>query len=122
MASATIGLLILRGAVELVQELLKGGEEGAEVSHFMKRNEERAREKILFKWLAGQLQSRSLTREELEERFTADFCEQTPKILILSGVGYRPESGADLSKHLDIFVHKKKLLLDEGKYWLIGRS
>jgi len=42
---------------ELVQEMLKESEEGAEVSHFMKRAEERIREKILLKWLAGQLQS-----------------------------------------------------------------
>ncbi|MBW2003879.1 MAG: cation transporter [Deltaproteobacteria bacterium] len=59
-ASAIIGLMILRGAIELVQELLKEPEEGKEVSHFMKRTEERTREKILLKWLAGQLQSTSL--------------------------------------------------------------
>ena len=121
-ASAIIGLLILRGAVELVQELIKAREEGAEVSHFMKRTEERTREKILLKWLAGQLQSGSLTREELEQRFAADFCEQTPKILILSGMGYRPESGEDLHRYLELFVEQKKLVLDEGRYWLVSRS
>jgi Co/Zn/Cd efflux system component len=121
-ASAVIGIIILRGAIELVQELRKEREEGAEVSHFMRRTEERTREKILFKWLTGQLQSISLTREELEKRFTADFCEHTPKILILSGMGYRPESGADLYRYLDHFVEKKKLLLDNGKYWLVARS
>jgi Co/Zn/Cd efflux system component len=121
-ASAAIGLMILRGAIELVQELLKESEEEAEVSHFMRRTEERTKEKILLKWLTGQLQSISLTREELEERFTTDFCEQTPKILILSGMGYRPESGADLHRYLELFVEQKKLVLDEGKYWLVGRS
>jgi len=121
-ASAIIGLLILRGAIELVQELLKESEEGAEVSHFMKRTEERIREKILLKWLTGQLQSASLTGEELEELFTADFCEQTPKILILSGMGYRPESGADLHRYLELFVEQKKLVFDGGKYWLVARS
>jgi len=121
-ASAIIGLLILRGAVELVQELIKAREEGAEVSHFMKRTEERTKEKILLKWLAGQLQSGSLTREELEQRFAADFCEQTPKILILSGMGYRPESGEDLHRYLELFVEQKKLVLDEGRYWLVSRS
>jgi len=60
-ASAIIGLLILRGAVELVQELIKEREEGAEVSHFMKRTQERIREKMLLRWIAGQLQSGSLT-------------------------------------------------------------
>ena len=121
-ASAIIGLIILRGAIELVQELLKKSEEGAEISPFVRRGEERTKEKILFKWLTGLLQSTSLTREELEERFTADFCEQTPKILILTGMGYRPESGADLHRYLDLFVEQKKLVLDEGKYWLVTRS
>jgi len=121
-ASAIIGLLILRGAVELVQELIKEREEGAEVSHFMKRTQERIREKILLRWVAGQLQSGSLTGEELERRFAADFCEQTPKVLILSGMGYRPESGADLNRYLELFVEQKKLVYDEGRYWLVARS
>jgi hypothetical protein len=121
-ASAVIGLMILRGAIELVQELRKENEEGAEVSHFMRRNEERTREKILLKWLAGQLQSESLSAKELEQRFTTDFCEHTPKILLLSGMGYRPENGADLHRYLDIFVEKKKLVLDNGSYWFIARS
>jgi len=121
--STIIGMLILRGALELVQELLKESEGGnAEVSHFMKRTEERMREKILFKWLTGQLQSTSLTRGELVERFTADFCQQPPKILILSGMGYRPESEADLLRYLDLFVEQRKLVCDEGKYWLAARS
>jgi Co/Zn/Cd efflux system component len=121
-ASAIIGGLILRGAIELVQEMLKKGEEEAEVSHFMKRTEERIREKMLLKWLSGKLQSASLTEEELEKCFTADFCEQTPKILILSGMGYRPESGADLHRYLELFVEHKKLVLDGGKYWLVACS
>jgi len=121
-ASALIGGLILRGAIELVQEMLKESEEGAGVSHFMKRTEERIREKMLLKWLSGKLQSASLTEEELEKRFTADFCEQTPKILILSGMGYRPESGADLHRYLELFVEHKKLVLDGGKYWLVACS
>ena len=120
-ASVIIGLLILKSAIELARELLKEREEAAEMSHFMKRTEERIREKILLKWLAGQLQSGSLTREELEQRFIADFCEQTPKILILSGMGYRPESGEDLNRYLELFVEQKKLVLDEGRYWLLGR-
>jgi Co/Zn/Cd efflux system component len=121
-ASAIIGLLILRGAVELVQELIKEREEGAEVSHFMKRTQERIREKMLLRWIAGQLQSGSLTGGELERRFAADFCEQTPKVLILSGMGYRPESGEDLRGYLELFVKQKKLLLDEERYWLVVRS
>ena len=88
----------------------------------MARREEKTREKILLKWLAGQLQSGSLTREELEQRFAGDFCEQAPKILILSGMGYRPESAEDLHRYLELFVEQKKLVLDEGRYWLVSRS
>ena len=121
-ASVVIGLLILRGAIELAHEVLREREEGAEVSHFMKRAQERFREKILLKWLMGQLQSTSLTRGELEEKFSADFCQQPPKILILSGMGYRPESSADLQRYLDLFVEQKKLVLDEGRYWVVARS
>jgi Co/Zn/Cd efflux system component len=120
-ASAIIGLMILRGAIELVQEMLKEREEGTEVSHFMKRTEERIREKMLLKWLAGQLQSGSLTEEDLKERFSTDFCEQTPKILILSGMGYRPESAEDLHRYLELFVEQRKLVNDEGRYWLVAR-
>ncbi len=120
-ASGIIGLMILGGAVELVQELLKEGSEGAEVSHFMRRTVERTREKIVLTWLAGKLQSGSLTATELEKEFTDDFCEQTPKILILYGMGYRPESGADLHCYLQLFVEQKALVLDEGRYWLITR-
>jgi len=121
-ASAIIGFLILRGAVELVQELIKEREEGTDVSHFMKKTGERIREKILLKWLAGKLQSGSLTKEELTEQFTADFCDQTPKFLILSGMGYRPESGEDLHRYLKLFVEQKRLINDEDRYWLVARS
>ena len=121
-ASAFIGGLILRGAIELVQEMLTKGEEEVEVSHFMKKTEQRIREKMLLKWLSGQLHSVSLTEGELEKRFTTDFCEQTPKFLILSGMGYRPESSADLHRYLQLFVEQKKLVLDGGKYWLVVRS
>jgi hypothetical protein len=121
-ASAIIGLMILRGALELLQELLKENKEGAKVSHFMGRREKRTKEKILLKWLAGQLQSGSLTAKELEHRFSTDFCERTPKILVLTGVGYRPESGADLRSYLEMFVEQKKLVLDDERYWFIKRA
>jgi len=120
-ASGIIGVVILRAAIELVLELLKGGEEGAEVSHFMGKTEQRTREKILFQWVAGKLQSGSLAEEELETEFTADFCEQTPKILILSGMGYRPENASDLHRYLHLFVKDRRLVFDDGKYWLVAR-
>lgn len=120
-ASAVIGLLILKSAVELVREILKSADEPADITHFMKRNLEKRREKILLEWLKGQLQTVALTRDELVRKFIGDFCEQTPKIIILSGMGYQPESGKDLIRHLDRFVEQKKLVVDEDRYWLAAR-
>jgi divalent metal cation (Fe/Co/Zn/Cd) transporter len=121
-ASAVIGVLILKGALELMRELFKPADDEAEVSHFMKRTLERRKEKIIFNWLRGHLHRAPLTREELEQRFIADFCKETPKILILSGMGYRPASGADLAGYLERFVGSRKLVVDDGRYWLVARS
>lgn len=121
-ASVVIGILIFKSAIELADEVLKSAEEPADITHFMKRNLEKRREKILFEWLKGQLQTVALTRHELVQKFIGDFCEQTPKIIILSGMGYQPESGEDLIRHLDRLVEQKKLVVDGGRYWLAARS
>jgi Co/Zn/Cd efflux system component len=118
LASIIIGLLILQSAVELAKELFKPGDEPAEVSHFVRSMQEKVRKKIVFDWLSQQLKDKPLTKEQLEERFTQQFCEQTPKILKLSGMGYCPESSEDLFQHLEQFVEGKKLALREGKYTL----
>jgi multisubunit Na+/H+ antiporter MnhF subunit len=119
-ASLIIGLLILKGAIELVGEHLRAAGEPADVKHFLGRALEGRKEKIVFNWLRGQLQAESLTRQELEERFTADLCEGAPKIIILSGMGYQHERGADLHRYLDRFVAQQKVIEDEGKFWLVG--
>jgi len=119
-ASGIIGLLILRGAVELLQELMKKGGDEVNISHFMKGAEERSREKVVFRWLTGYLKSTSQTIKELEERFLADLCEQTPKLMIITGMGYQPGDVRELHRHLDRFVETHKLLFDEGRYWLIS--
>lgn len=118
LASIIIGLLILQSAVELTKELVKPDSEPAEISHFVRSMQEKVRRKIVFDWLSQQLKDKPLTKEQLEERFTQQFCEQTPKILTLSGMGYCPESSEDLHQHLDHFVKRKKLALREGEYTL----
>jgi Co/Zn/Cd efflux system component len=120
-ASSIIGLLILRGAIELVGEYLKAAGEPADVRHFLGRAMEGRKEKIVFNWLRAQLRVEPLTRQELEERFTTDLCEGTPKIVVLSGIGYHHEGDADLHRYLDRFVERKKIVEDEGKFWLAGR-
>lgn len=119
-ASSIIGLLILRGAIELVGEHLKAAGESADVRHFLGRAMEGRKEKIVFNWLRAQLHVEPLTRKELEDRFTADLCEGTPKIVILSGMGYHLEGKADLHRYLDRFVEQKKIVEDEGRFWLVG--
>jgi Co/Zn/Cd efflux system component len=119
-ASLIIGLLILKGAIELVGEHLKAAGEPADVKHFLGRAMEARKEKIVFNWLKGQLHAEPLTRQKLEEHFTADLCEGTPKILILSGMGYHLEKGADLRRYLDRFIEQKKVIEDEGRFWLVG--
>ncbi|MBU2548852.1 MAG: cation transporter [Proteobacteria bacterium] len=121
-ASVVIGLLILRSAVELFQELFRPADEEADVSHFMKKAMERRQEAILFDWLKGQLHSRSMTTEELESRFAEDFRARPPRAVLLSGMGFHPESEAILHEYLDRFVEKKKVVRDQGRYWWIAGS
>jgi very-short-patch-repair endonuclease len=113
--------LILKSVIELGGEMLKSADEPADITHFMKRNLEKRKEKIIFEWLKGKLQTVALTRHELVQKFIGDFCEQTPKIIILSGMGYQPESAEDLLRHLDRFVEQEKLVVDEDRYWLAAR-
>jgi Co/Zn/Cd efflux system component len=120
--SLIIGLLIFRGAIELAQELWKSGKQPADVSHFMKRALEGQKRRIIFNWLRGQLQQTPLTIQELEGKFMTHLCQQVPKILILSDMGYRPKSVADLHYYLSLFIKEKKIISDEGKYWLLSRS
>ena len=121
-ASAVVGLLILRGLAELVQEMVRKREGEIHVSHFMKGAQERRRIKIVLDWLAGQLHTASLPPDELEKRFAADFCEHTPRIFALTGMGHLPAGPAELKHYLDLFVEQKKILYDGGKYWFLSRS
>jgi hypothetical protein len=44
------------------------------------------------------------------------------KIMNSASSGYRPESGEDIHRYLDLFVEQKKLVCDEGRYWLVART
>ena len=120
-ASGVIGLLILRGVAELVQEMFRKREGEIHVSHFMKKAQERRRSKIILNWLAVQLHNASLTPDELEKKFAADFCEQTPRVFALTGMDYLPTRATDLKRYLDLFVEQKKLVYDDGKYWFLSQ-
>ena len=73
-------------------------------------------------WLSEQLREGSLAVEVLDERFVRHFCEEVPKIMALSGLGYHPESSADSHLYLDLFVKQKKLEYSAGKYTLADNS
>ena len=71
---------------------------------------------MILDWLSEQLKEIPLTKEQLEGRFQEDFCEEVPKIVVLSGMGYYSESSEDLRPYLDQFVQENDLLITEGKY------
>jgi hypothetical protein len=114
--------LILQSALELTKELVKAGDEPTQISHFMRSTQKKMRKKIVFDWLSQQLKDTPLTRGQLEERFTQQFCRQTPKILELSGIGYHPESSEDLHRLLEQFVKERILILTGDIYTLTQRS
>ena len=108
-ASIVIACLILKGAIELSMEIVRRDTEPTHISHFMKTAMEKRRARMIWTWLSEQLREDRLTGKELERRFSEEFCEQAPRILVLSGMGYRPESSGDLRPYLDRFVREKKL-------------
>jgi len=120
-ASGVIGLLILRGVAELVQEMFRKRDGEIRVSHFMKKAQERRRSKIILNWLAVQLHNASLTPDQLEKKFAADFCQKTPRVFALTGMDYLPTRATDLKPYLDLFVEQKKLIYDDGKYWFLSQ-
>jgi hypothetical protein len=121
-ASIVIGLLILKSAIELVIELVRPGDEEAQVSHFWGNAQERLKRKLVLEWLSEQLAEGSLEGEVLEERFSRHFCEEVPRIMALSGLGYHPESVEDLHRYLELFIKQRKLEHSAGKYILTDKS
>jgi hypothetical protein len=59
-----------------------------------------------------------LTEDEIEAIFTERFCKSVPKIFILSGFGYSPQSSEDLYHDLKCFLKSGKLFLNGKKYSL----
>ena len=115
-ASSMIGLLILKSAVELIIELNKPEGEVTHISHFMANAHEKVKKKAISGWLWEQLADASLTREQLQENFIRQFCEEVPKILLLSEMGYRPQNTNDLWGYLEQLIKEKKIIFSRGKY------
>ncbi|MBN1685033.1 MAG: cation transporter [Spirochaetales bacterium] len=117
-ASLVICLLILKSVIELVIELAKSPGEEKRVSHFWSTTQERMKRSLIFEWLSKELDAGALDEKALEARFSKHFCEDTPKIMALSGLGYRPENSEDLHGYLELFVKRGIVRLDGGKYAL----
>jgi hypothetical protein len=119
-ASIIIGCLILKSAVELLVEITKPGGKPEDVSHFMRKSQERMRRRYIFRWLSDILKDNPLTEEELEVIFTERFCKGAPKIFTLSGFGYSPQSSEDLHRYLEYYQKKGKLILAGKMYYLLN--
>jgi hypothetical protein len=119
--SIVIGLLILKSVVELIVEMAKPSGEDIRISHFWGTAQERLKRSLILHWLTEQLREGSLEAGILEKSFVRHFCQQTPKIVALSGLGYHPDSSADLGRYLELFVKQKKLKYTDGKYKFIER-
>ena len=117
-ASIIIGCLILKSAIELLVEILKPGGKPEDVSHFMRKSQERMKRRSIFMWLSVTLKNNPLEEEELEAMFTERFCKGMPKIFTLSGFGYSPQNSEDLHRYLEYLIKSGKLVLDGKKYYL----
>jgi hypothetical protein len=116
LASFLIGALVLKGAVELTLELRAHGDEPADVTHFLSRFRERARYNLVRDWLKRQLQGGPLPHEELERRFTAEFCGEPPRIVALTGFGFQPRSPGVLTGYLQKSIQREEIVLRDGLY------
>ena len=117
-ASVVIGLMILRSTIELTTEFFKSEEKGLRISHFIGKAEEKLKMKIVYEWLSITLRDTSRTKDDLKARFEQEFCKDVPKILLLSGIGYRPQSSTDVDRYLDYWIQRKKIVFTDGKYKL----
>ena len=119
MASVIIGFLILYSALEMSFEFFKSRSERTIVSHFMGREEKKAQNKIIMRWIIGLLKETPLTKQQLEERFTQQFSKETPKVLIISGFCYNSKSCVNMSQYLDQLIKEKKLIrTPDNKYYV----
>ncbi len=113
-----IGILIMKSSLELIVEFLKPENETTHVSHFVEKARQNMKMKIVWQWLSNELEENSMSYEELRVRFDQYFCEQTPKIHMLTGIGYLPKTSSELQYFLDKLLKKKKVVLHDNKYSL----
>ncbi|MBW1848541.1 MAG: cation transporter [Deltaproteobacteria bacterium] len=111
-----IGILIAKGTFELIIEFLKPEDEATGISHFVEKARKKMEMKIVYQWLSSELKERSMSYKELHVRFEKQFCEQTPTIHTLTGIGYLPKTRDELRYFLAAFSEKKKIIIKDNKY------
>ena len=109
-AACIIGILILKSSFELFVDLLKPENEKMKISHMVDKAGENLKMRIVFEWMSSLLEKHPLSYEELKDKFQQQFCEATPKIYVLTGIGYLPKSSNELRYFIDTFVRKKKII------------
>jgi hypothetical protein len=115
-ASIIIASLIFKEGLVLAIELVKPGGEGGRVGHFAERIYRGRIESTVERWVLEQLERGPLSIGELENLFAGDFCRETPRILDLIGVGYRPEDAAELGPHVRRLAEKGRIKERDGTY------
>jgi Co/Zn/Cd efflux system component len=113
-----IGILIFKSSIELIIEFLKPEGEVTYISHFVEKSREKMKRKIVFQWLSTELKEKSMNYEELSQRFKKQFCDQIPKIYVLTGIAYLPKTVNELQYFLDKYIEEKKIVLNDNKYSL----
>jgi Co/Zn/Cd efflux system component len=118
-ASVVVGILILKGAIELTIEFRKDqNDESSTISHYVKRSMERLKQRILFGWLHGELEKHPLDKMQMEQSFIKEFGESTSKIESMFPLGFQPEKLDELQYYLKYFQKKRMITELDGKYYL----
>ncbi|TFG21089.1 MAG: hypothetical protein EU530_01250 [Promethearchaeota archaeon] len=118
-ASVVVGVLILKGAIELTVEFRKNQEEkNSGVSHFVKRSMERLKERIIFGWLHRELEKHPFEKEQMESAFLKEFEKRPSNIENMFPLGFQPETLDELEHYLGYFQKKSMIAEIDGKYYL----
>ncbi|MGD8911816.1 MAG: cation transporter [Candidatus Thiodiazotropha sp.] len=114
-ASGFIGLLILKGVIELAKELF-ASEGDVDIPHFVRVTARSIQSRIIDQWIMDQLVETSLTYDELEARFKLFFCGKPLRILSITGMSYQPRSTSDLKPRLEVLISRRLVLYDQELY------
>jgi Co/Zn/Cd efflux system component len=118
-ASVIVGILILKGAIELSIEYRKEQEEKTSgISHYVKRSMERLKQRIIFGWLHRELEQHPLEKTQIQDEFLQEFGKKSTSIESMFPLGFQPETLEELEYYLQFFQKKHMITQLNGKYYL----